>query len=963
MAGFGSNSSRFDPLPPDKSDVPFQDGHGVMGGASQATGVEGGQEIETRPSDAVFLGMLAHMETISRDYQSKTVERQLTRAYKAYQNQHDAGSKYLGTAYKGRSRLFVPKTLSAVRKNLAAAAASLFSTEDVVQISAAYEDDPMQRAAAATVKGAIDYRLTAATDKYGVPWFLTAMGGCLDGQLTGLTISKQFWEYIEVPTKELEIQQQPLIDEETGEPVMDLVLNPLDGQPLLDDITGEPMLQPVMQDVEVPKMQVKRDRPVVELHPIENVGLDPAAPWMSPVQGGRWFYMRHAIGISDLRAMMKSAAKGGGLNLWLANVPDEVLLKGRIEDDRTGSRRVREGGGDRYEDAKGTGDLDIVWIQENFIRIDGVDWQFWSVGRHGIISQIVETHEAYPALDGMRPYVCGVSRLQSHTLYPMSPVESWQPLQLELNDITNLRQDALKRSIAPLPTVRRGAKVDIPALQRRGQPDAVIITDDPQKDIVFTSTPGPSGASYTETSVNNAMFDELAGVFSTSSVQSNRQLNETVGGMNLMSNAAGAVSEFDLRMWVETWVEPTLRQIVHLEQAYESDANVLAIAGSKAKVWQKFKTYPDLDAFAAVEVMLRVSVGIGSLDPMQKLQKFKFAMELLTPLWAEFAKQGIRIKGEEIIEEVFGAAGFKDGRRFFEFGEPQDAGPPPEIIKLQADMQAKHEALMADLEKTMATLRSKEMIAAQSDQTKLLIAEKNEKNELVKASLSLTQAHQGQEHERLMGAEVRDHQAAMGRDKMAHDARSQQQAAAAKAAGGGMPPAAGASVPGGAAPTQTREQRIRDMIAVGAGATPRQPRPSFAPPGGDAAPPVTPLVPQTQGQGVPQGGSMGEDDGSLLADQGMGSTPPGGPPPAMGGGGDVSVALGQIMAKIDGLVGRIEQTDRTMAQIVAHLTAPTEILRDPRTGKPIAIRKGGQTQLIERDASGNIEGVKQLASQ
>ena len=62
----------------------------------------------------------------------------------------------------------------------------------------------------------------------------------------------------------------------------------------------------------------------------------------------------------------------------------------------------------------------------------------------------------------------------------------------------------------------------------------------------------------------NADFDDLAGNFSIGSVQTNRSLGETVGGMKMMTSNANAAGEFDLRIFVETWVEPTLRQIVKL---------------------------------------------------------------------------------------------------------------------------------------------------------------------------------------------------------------------------------------------------------------------------------------------------------------------------------------------------------------------------------------------------------------
>lgn len=693
------------------------------------------------PEGVNLLAIMGRAEQLSKDYQSRTIEKPLNRAYKAWQNQHAEGSKYLGTAWRGRSRLFVPKTRSAVRKNLATAAAALFSTEDVVNVTADYEDDDKARATAAVMKADLDYRLTRSSTKSGIPWYQIAMGGCLDGQLTGVTLSKQFWDYEEVPTGEFEEALVPLSDEETGEDI-------------LDPETGEPVMVPG----EVPKMRVVRDRPMIELHPIENAGLDPAAPWYAPAQLGRWFYMDYPMGLSDVKAMLASAGKNGSDKGWLPNVSDDLLSKGRIQDDRSGSRRTREGGSDRYEDAKAPGDLDIVWIRENFVRIAGVDWHFWSVGRFGYISKVRPVWEGYPEYDGERPYHMGVSQLDTHRVFPMSPVESWQPLQLELNDITNLRQDTLKRAIAPLAVVKRGKNVDMTALSRRGQPEATLLVDDPAQDVVFTATPGPTGAAYTETSVNNAMFDELAGVFSTSSVQSNRQLNETVGGMKLMTGAANAVSEFDLRMWVETWVEPVLRQQMHLIRYWESDARLIAIAGQKARVWKEFGYMPDLNDFESTEVTLRVNAGIGALDPMQKLSKLRLAGEMLMPMFPQMEAQGIKPKIEVWIEEVMGQAGFKDGRRFFEFGEPAEQQPPPEMMqameelklereKMQAQAGLEREKMQMSLKEVMLELRSQEIRDREDNQTALEIENKRGKREVLKQVVGTLASRESRAHD------------------------------------------------------------------------------------------------------------------------------------------------------------------------------------------------------------------------
>ena len=698
-------TSRFDPMPPDRSTSSSM-------GSGIASEPQEPDDLET-PSEGELLTIIGRSESISRDYQVKTVDASLAKAYRAWQGQHSEGSKYLGPAFKGRSRLFVPKTRSAVRKNLASAAGALFSTEDVTSIQATYEDDLQQRATAATIKADLEYRLTRSSTISGMPWFQIAMGACLDSQLTGICVTKQFWEYEEVDTGQ---------DRVTSVPWM----NPMTGEPYMNDLG-----QAVMKEQVEPIMRVTKDRPMCELHPVENVQLDPAAPWYNPVQLGRWFNVRYPIGLSDARAMLRSAGKRGD-RMWKQNVSDATLRKGRQEDERSGARRTREGGGDRYEDsARAGGALDIVWLQENFVRIGGRDWHFWSVGRHAIISEIREVIEAYPELGGERPYVMGVAQLDTHRVFPQSPVETWQPLQNELNDITNLRLDTLKRSIAPLVMAKRGTQVDLQALQRRGQPETVLMVNS-MDDINIVPTPPPNGQAFQETSITNSNFDELAGVFSTSSVQQSRQLNETVGGMNLMSRAAGSVSEFDLRIWIETWVEPVLRHLVHLVRYHESDERIVAVAGQQARVWSKYQYLPSIEDYEQCELTVRVNAGIGAVDPMQKLQKMQFAFQMLMPLLPEAKAKGISINVEQIIEEVMGGAGFRDGRRFFEFGEPQQENqdPPPDImVKLkaievqQAKIEVDRERFANEIAVKMEAIRSGERQSAADNDADISSAE------------------------------------------------------------------------------------------------------------------------------------------------------------------------------------------------------------------------------------------------
>lgn len=677
--------SRSNPIGPDKSSA--ETGHEITNPPldyPHTDEKEATKSPNADRSDSDLLRYVATAEDVAREYQQRTIDKELARAYRAWRNEHYEGSKYLSTAYRGRTRLFVPKTRSTIRKNMAATAASLFSSEEIVNVEAVHSDDPTQRATADVLKADLNYRCTSQSRKSGIPWFKVCMGGHLDAQLTGVTISKQYWEYESVDG-----------DDET----VDLV-----------DGSGSPY------QVNRPKKKVIKDKPKIAILPIENVFLDPSSPWDDPIQDGSWVVIRYPMKIDDVRHMMDSAGEG---SIWLDDVTDELLMKGRVEHDRSHTRRTREGGDDRYEEFRQAGKWVNIWINENFIRLDGVDHHFWSVGRHGYLSKVQTTEEAYPALGGDRPFVMGVSQIDTHRVFPMSPVESWQPIQQEINDITNLRLDTLKRSIAPLAIVKRGKNVDITQLQRRGRPDAILQVDHPE-DVTIEQTPGPSGASYTETSVANSNFDELAGSFSTSSVQQSRQLNETVGGMKMMSGAANALTEFDLRVWSETWVEPVMRQVLHLLQYHESDEKLFAIAGKKAQTMMKYGVDPKIDDLLEAECTLRVSAGIGSLDPAQKIGKIKQALDIIGPIM-EAAGPSIKPNAPEIAKEILGIAGFRDGERFLILEDPSIPKPPTAEEKhREAELELDKEKLAYMREKMDKDNNTRLRIQEMADHTDLL---------------------------------------------------------------------------------------------------------------------------------------------------------------------------------------------------------------------------------------------------
>jgi hypothetical protein len=612
-----------------------------------------------------LLQQLTEAEQTGKTFLTTYVNPARERSYKAFRNEHFQGSKYLGARYKTRSKLFKPKTRSAVRKSMASAAGALFASADVVCIEAQDTSDPKQRASADLKQELLNYRLERTNGRDSIPWFLVSMGAHQDATLGGICVSKQYWKFRE------RVKKQGDDYEQNADPIT----------------------------------QITIDRPDSLNIASENVIIDPNCEWTRPAQTSAYLIVRYPMPIHEVMSMMRPSHFKTQAD-WIEYDEATLLtLAGASPDDVKAVRDARSSGADGQQVDKTTGAYRVLWVYENFLHINGEDIHFWSIGNQKLLSVPRCTYESYPEFYGERPYVIGFGALETHRPIPMAPAESWQQLQQEANDITNLRLDQMKQVVTPVTKVKRGRQVDLEQVMRRGQDTVLMLTD--LEDVEFDRPPDVPASAYQEAQYLNNDFDELAGVFSQGSVQSNRSLNETVGGMKLLSGAANSVTEFDLRVWVETWVEPVLYQLVKLEEYYESDEKILALAGQKAELIEKYGIDQITDHLLMQDVTLRVSAGIGAADPMQGLDKFNNAATIASNIIMPFMQAGlvsIRPKTNEIVDEVFGKAGYKGAfERFFEEVDQQQQAPQPDPTKM-AELQLK-----AQIEDTKAKLAERKM--------------------------------------------------------------------------------------------------------------------------------------------------------------------------------------------------------------------------------------------------------------
>jgi len=567
---------------------------------------------------------------------------------KAFRNEHASGSKYLSEEYKARSRLFRPKTRSVIRKNEAAAAVALFSNMEIVDLQPANPDDPMSLAARDAMKYVLEFRLTRT-----IPTFQIAMGGIQDAQTQGMVCSYQYWKY----------------ETRGGKKV--------------------------------------KDEPCIELRPIENIRIDGGADWVNPVESSPYLFDIIPMFVCDVKAMMNNKDPKTGQPKW-KKYSDKEIAKA-LPDEIDSTRKARLGKGtDPQTEKKTFSDFDLVWVMRCFMRDSvGVDHTYYTLGTEALLTDPKPIEDVY--FHGKRPYVMGYAVLETHRAFKSSMPMLTRPLQQETNDVANQRLDNVKFVLNKRWFVARGRQVDVQSLVRN-VPGGVTLLTDPKTDVQESNWADVTSSAYAEQDRISADFDDLAGNFTPSTRVANNAMNDTLGGSKMASMGAGVMTDYLLRTVIETWWEPVLRQLILLEQHYETDEVVLKIAAQKAQLFKNYGLYSIGEDLMTKDVLLNVNVGMGASNPQQRMQNFLFATNAAIQLMTT-APPGTNVK--EMVKEVYSNAGYRDGSRFLEMQvDPRLQKAMQLIQQLQQAVQGKKMELQARAQETREKITSNERIKA-----------------------------------------------------------------------------------------------------------------------------------------------------------------------------------------------------------------------------------------------------------
>jgi hypothetical protein len=468
------------------------------------------------------------------------------------------------------------------------------------------------------------------------------------------------------------------------------------------------------------------DKPDIDLIPLELFHISPSANWKDPINSSPYVVIEIPMFICDIREMMVEGKELDDLEPgeWLS-LSDSQLQAATKTAKHDEVQQAREGTNNptKNETSVAVTGFELVYVRKNTIRVEGEDIFFWTLGDRHVISKPIPLREQYKYLKhGQRPWVWGTATIEPHKIYRRSLVDRCSGAQIQSNDIANQRMDNVTQVLNKRKVVQRNMGVDYATLLRN-VPGSLIMTDDmdaireePVSDI--------TSSSYQEQHMINADFDELAGSFSNSSVTTNRALNDTVGGMQLLKGDSNTLTEYQLRVFVETWVEPVIRQVVDMVMFHEDDTVISHVTDGEIQT----------NAGLQTPVKVRVSVGFGSTDPQQNVNKIVFGVQAV-------ASNLVTLQGKlnemAIAEEIFSALGFNDGKKFL---PKEEEGQDPEkeaMLQQLQQMQQLIESKMAEEEGKTQRAIALENLKAQNSMKELYLKMVAER-QLKLTELSLT---------------------------------------------------------------------------------------------------------------------------------------------------------------------------------------------------------------------------------
>lgn len=644
-------------------------------------------------SDDELLALSRQCFSTSEQYFNASHRTRIIDAMARFNSEHPKGSKYWGPAFEKRSKLFRPKTRAMVRNREAGGAISMFGSSDILSVRAAQGS---QAAAldARMQEELVDFRLQE-DDRF----YKLFVGGIQDAERQGFAIACTYWDY-----------------EESNQYYKEN--------------------HPQLGQIDRVDTVAHKDRPGWRLVPIERFKFSPASDWMNVVESSPYLIEQIPMFMCDIRKQENNPRA----KLKYRHLPAATLMSGGHTGEWDAVRMQRERNRlNRYERQGEPNDYAVCWVHRNIVRIEGEDYVYDTIGNVAMLSDPIPLSEFDPR--GYRPYVVGSTLFESHNPFNVGGVTLSGNVQDEINDIANLRVDANKMATSGRMFIKRGTGIDLNALARFA-PGAVTEMDNPSQDVKWDRSPEAPRGAFEENQLLSTEMDDLMGGFNQSSVSNNRNLNETVGGMEMTATNASQLTEYDLHTYIKTFVCPFIMQILDLCKMWETDAELAQIIGEKYASSAK-QFWKALDRKSSVIV----NVGFGATNPQKRIERIGMAFGMTAKMFPQAMQEADQ---DEVISEIFASAGYSDAARFFPSMD-KNAKQDPQVRALQqqvANLQAQLNPIMQKGQLALQLQQQRGQDAIKLEQLRQQFAHQQKVMELQIAYIDLQLKHEQNDIER-----------------------------------------------------------------------------------------------------------------------------------------------------------------------------------------------------------------------
>ena len=540
---------------------------------------------------------------------------------KLWQGQH------LKEPRAGRSKLFVQKPRSIVRKIGADLLDAFFSSPDFVTIEPK-RPNKAEDVIAARVR---QIYINHVYDSNPINWFKICYSAFDDGSVLNLIAAEVSWVK--------EVDKIPYTDKvEAPNPAMP-------GYPQIDPQTLEPVMQDEPREVEL----VMRDEPNVRLIPPDRVALDVRVGW-EDIYAGQFIIHKDPTPYQDL--------------LKLAQVDDKIIkenLQSASTYQRLNAGTIPQARGEAGYQFNEPHRKEIeVW--KHYYKVMGKWWSCWFDKDIAVI----RSPEIIQEKHGMPPIIIGFLDPESHKIYSPSKVQQNRDNFVMLNGVRNQRMDNVARIMNQHAIVNRDQKVDLASLVNRRPMGYTLVDGDPRTAVYYEQVPDIKASAYNEEVIVDRDIQELSGVNDLDQgIKGNEQelATQSVIRQQNTNKKAGV----NIRMIAESFIISVTKRVLQLADDHESAKHMIEIVGDDPQVVQyviqKYGRARD-NIPSLLEIQgkfnVRVYAGLGFFSKDVQIGYFERAFEKILSFGPDAAiamlPQYLTLLGIHNVNEVVIAA-------------------------------------------------------------------------------------------------------------------------------------------------------------------------------------------------------------------------------------------------------------------------------------------------------------------